>query len=316
LLTNKKQSEFVTEIFIDNFKTILDSLSTKVPSAPIAKKENTSKKALTLSASSSGSTTDKSELNQFGLKNEVIIAEYEQCFYEGKFKFTFPGTLYITSSGIVAFSGKVFARKKKIVIQKITNVVLDKTFVSISGINNDVFKFTVPNAQNLEHLFQSLRAFLKTPSNTDSTGRKSIVVGVPSDNVKRSSSISYTASDETETDWDSLLSGAVSLTVKPGTVIIKEGEVSRKIFYIQSGVCSVKKNNVTLTSLYESDTFGAISFFKRDSATASVIATEDTVVYVIDGNFVDQMLTTQPKIVGSFYKYLCFQLVKRLREVS
>lgn len=159
-----------------------------------------------------------------------------------------------------------------------------------------------------EHCLQLIEMFKKQDTNLKAP-----------DTVRGSGSFAlndHSSKELHDEDWEILLAGSKKLTFKPDEVIIKEGEVFRKIYYINKGTCSVYKEDLLLTNLHEHDTFGAISFFQGSGATATVKAKEAVEVVIIDGKFIDDLATTNSTVVAGFYKYLCKELADRLRKIS
>lgn len=61
-------------------------------------------------------------------------------------------------------------------------------------------------------------------------------------------------------------------------------------------------------------TFGEISFLLSGGATATVIVESDYVdVYIMEGYFINIIFARHPELAGRFYKYLAFELQRRVR---
>ncbi len=79
-------------------------------------------------------------------------------------------------------------------------------------------------------------------------------------------------------------------TYKKGEVVIKEGDIGREMFIIQSGSVDVVKeegeNKLILATLERGDFFGEMAILENEPRSASVIAREDTRLVVLNaGNF-------------------------------
>mmetsp|Transcript_30162 Transcript_30162/g.75706 ORF Transcript_30162/g.75706 Transcript_30162/m.75706 type:complete len:201 (+) Transcript_30162:1-603(+) len=63
--------------------------------------------------------------------------------------------------------------------------------------------------------------------------------------------------------------------------------------------------------------FGEISLLKHGQATASIVADEDnTILYVLEGKFLDSLFRTEPGLPSRFYCFLATSQASRLRELS
>lgn len=83
----------------------------------------------------------------------------------------------------------------------------------------------------------------------------------------------------TEEDWQKILPCAVLTTYKEGDIILRQGESSRKVYQIVSGICRVEKwdNNQTqiLGRMKAGQMFGEITYFFGGGASVTIIAEED-----------------------------------------
>ena len=75
--------------------------------------------------------------------------------------------------------------------------------------------------------------------------------------------------------------------LKVGTVIIREDEISRKMYFIREGKVRVYKRylgqKITLAILGEGEVFGELSFFDAKPRSASIEALTDVTVLAVDG---------------------------------
>lgn len=90
-------------------------------------------------------------------------------------------------------------------------------------------------------------------------------------------------------------------TVKSGTLLIKENDVSRKLFILKKGKVRVFKNylggKITLATLGPGEIFGELSFFDSKPRSASVEALTDLTVHCIDGGQLSSEIESLPSWV-------------------
>ena len=84
------------------------------------------------------------------------------------------------------------------------------------------------------------------------------------------------------------LSEGRAVSINAGTIIVKENEVSRKMYIIRKGKARVYKtylnHKVTIAVLGEGEIFGELSFFDAQPRCASVEALSDLNLVEIDGD--------------------------------
>eukprot|EP01125_Pyxidicula_operculata_P010372 TRINITY_DN3419_c1_g2_i3.p1 TRINITY_DN3419_c1_g2~~TRINITY_DN3419_c1_g2_i3.p1 ORF type:complete len:825 (+),score=329.87 TRINITY_DN3419_c1_g2_i3:3779-6253(+) len=119
----------------------------------------------------------------------------------------------------------------------------------------------------------------------------------------------------TNEEWELIIKGAKLQKFKKGDYVIKEGEKSRQMYEIASGLCRIEKKGMDHILGYigpEDRTFGEISFLEMGNATASVIADVDTSIYIIEAYFLNILFQHQPELPGRFFNYLASVLAKRV----
>jgi len=115
-------------------------------------------------------------------------------------------------------------------------------------------------------------------------------------------------------DWDAILNGAKLVSYEKDQVIIQEGDQHQRIFQIARGSCRIVKNNSILGTMQAPDSFGEISFLKGGAGTASVIADEDSEMYVINGAYLNILFVRQPDLAGRFFHHMSCLLSVRLKK--
>jgi len=121
-------------------------------------------------------------------------------------------------------------------------------------------------------------------------------------------------------DWELILSGAKSISLPYGSVILEQGEKYQKMFQINRGVCKAELaldgDKKKVNEMKVGETFGEISFLENNGASVSVIVdSEDGVdLTVVDGYYINTLINTKPHFGANFYKYLAVLLSYRIRQ--
>ena len=103
---------------------------------------------------------------------------------------------------------------------------------------------------------------------------------------------------------------------KKSTILIKENDLSRKLYILRSGKVAVYKNHhggrINLAVLGPGEIFGELSFFDAKKRSASVQAITDVQVDVIDGNSLAQEIDDLPGWINLIFK----SVAERFRKVD
>ncbi|PIE53276.1 hypothetical protein CSA37_02180 [Candidatus Fermentibacteria bacterium] len=102
--------------------------------------------------------------------------------------------------------------------------------------------------------------------------------------------------------------------------IIRKGDNGRELFLIENGSAAASDNwdedSVPLAIFSEWDVFGEMSFLEGIPRSASVIATEDSVVYRITWDRFNEFLEVNPKSSVKLLLKFTSILVKRLQFID
>lgn len=105
-------------------------------------------------------------------------------------------------------------------------------------------------------------------------------------------------------------------TFKQGDILIRENEVSRRMFVIKKGRVRVFKNtnhrDVTLAILQEGEIFGEMSFIDAEPRSASVEALSQVDAYVIESDEIAHHMESLPDWSRPIFK----TVLRRLREAA
>eukprot|EP01125_Pyxidicula_operculata_P019034 TRINITY_DN6861_c1_g1_i2.p1 TRINITY_DN6861_c1_g1~~TRINITY_DN6861_c1_g1_i2.p1 ORF type:complete len:1619 (-),score=357.53 TRINITY_DN6861_c1_g1_i2:49-4905(-) len=124
-------------------------------------------------------------------------------------------------------------------------------------------------------------------------------------------------SSDTSSFWDIILKGGVITKHKTDSVILKQGQKSRKLFILTAGECIVKREDVPhpLCKIQPQidNVFGEISYTLDTEASASVIASQDnTTVCAVDAFYINILATYYPKVIGRLFQYVAELLARRV----
>ena len=102
-----------------------------------------------------------------------------------------------------------------------------------------------------------------------------------------------------------------------GEVIFREGDAGTSFFQIESGKVAViansgKDDETILTSLTAGDFFGEMAAVEGSRRSATIVATENTVVTEIPQKEIDTYFTEQPEKIMELMKHLS----RRIRELT
>jgi CRP/FNR family cyclic AMP-dependent transcriptional regulator len=109
---------------------------------------------------------------------------------------------------------------------------------------------------------------------------------------------------------------ASNMKLTPNQVLIKEGEHSTSMFWVQSGQLVVTRKRgveeVTLGHIYSGELVGELSFLDQAARCATVKAVTDCELIVIPQETIDAMFKSQPKWLETLVK----TLAERLRKAN
>ena len=121
-------------------------------------------------------------------------------------------------------------------------------------------------------------------------------------------------------DW-ALLGEQTKPTPYPrGEIILAEGGHRRALHIVNSGTVRVEQaqngQGIALALLGPGEIFGEMGFVENAPASASVVAQDDAVIDVIEGEALQSLMASQPGFAVRFYHSLAIMLVRRLRATS
>ncbi|MDC1175320.1 cyclic nucleotide-binding domain-containing protein [Bacteriovoracaceae bacterium] len=109
---------------------------------------------------------------------------------------------------------------------------------------------------------------------------------------------------------------ADTITLKPEEYLMREGEDSNEMYFLNSGTMAVYKvkNNteVQIGTIYSGELVGEMSFLDSEPRSATVKAIGECELVVIPNEKLNKYLSAQPK----WYRALVQTLLDRLRRTS
>lgn len=114
-------------------------------------------------------------------------------------------------------------------------------------------------------------------------------------------------------------------TFRAGEVIVEEGTVGTALFLILRGAVEVYAavdhlgtpgRTTGIAKLGENDVFGELSLFEHQPRTASVVATENSEIAIMDGQSLETFMDDHPGLGYWVLKSLFAQTIERLRQTN
>ncbi|MFZ5570960.1 MAG: cyclic nucleotide-binding domain-containing protein [Thermodesulfobacteriota bacterium] len=119
-------------------------------------------------------------------------------------------------------------------------------------------------------------------------------------------------------DLEGLLRVSKIRQYAPGELIIKEGEIDRRIYFLINGSVRITKNGEDLSFLRRrGDLFGEMGAISENDRSASVYAVEETVCLATDTEYIGR-LSGNDKIAFCYilYRGIAGVLVERMRKTD
>ncbi len=109
---------------------------------------------------------------------------------------------------------------------------------------------------------------------------------------------------------------ASKISIKANQQLIKEGDHSNSMYWVQQGQLVVTKKrlneDVVLGHIFEGELVGELSFLDKESRSATVKALTDCELIEIPQETIDNIFKTQPK----WLETLVITLAERLRKAN
>jgi CRP-like cAMP-binding protein len=100
------------------------------------------------------------------------------------------------------------------------------------------------------------------------------------------------------------------VSVEAGTVLCDEGQIARDVFIVVDGTADVVRHRRLVDSLGPGDVFGDVSFIDRGPRAATVTATSDMRVFMLDARRFSTLLDVAPTVGSTLARAMCARLRK------
>ena len=121
-------------------------------------------------------------------------------------------------------------------------------------------------------------------------------------------------------DWTLLRDHIRPVPFARGAVILPEGGHRRALHIVSSGTVRVEQSKsgrgIALALLGPGEIFGEMGFVENAPASASVVAEDDAVIEIIEGDALQSVMAAGPGFAIRFYHSIAITLVHRLRTTS
>lgn len=121
-------------------------------------------------------------------------------------------------------------------------------------------------------------------------------------------------------DWALLHEHVKPMPYRRGDVILQEGGHQRALRIVNSGTVRVEQaqngRGIALALLGPGEIFGEMGFVENAPASASVVAQDDCVIDVIEGEALQSVMASEPGFAVRFYHSIAITLIRRLRVTS
>ncbi|MDQ6993134.1 MAG: cyclic nucleotide-binding domain-containing protein [Mariprofundus sp.] len=111
-----------------------------------------------------------------------------------------------------------------------------------------------------------------------------------------------------------------AVTLTKGDTIVKEGEKGGILYLVRSGSVDVFQNldgtEQRVAGLREGSMIGEVTFLSGDEATATVVATEECVVYTIDRTGLGELMQTSSELVFVLFTFMLLYQSKLFRTIK
>lgn len=112
------------------------------------------------------------------------------------------------------------------------------------------------------------------------------------------------------------MSANESIKLNPGDVLLREGEESSEMYYLQSGTLAVFKRKGDkehqIGSIISGELVGEMSFLDKSPRSATVKAVTESVLVIVPNEKLEKTLETLPK----WFTALLHTLLDRLRKAN
>ena len=135
--------------------------------------------------------------------------------------------------------------------------------------------------------------------------------------------LAYLALQERIANWLCALQAQVpvkaTVSLRPfssGEVILREGDKAEEVFEMVQGAASVTVRGREISVIRDGQIFGELSFFTDSNRFATVTATQDCLVQVMDKEVFLSLMQHRPNMVEALVRTLCHRLLEANAKVT
>ena len=123
-----------------------------------------------------------------------------------------------------------------------------------------------------------------------------------------------------ESELNSLIDGMEKQSYKAGATILFQGEVSNRLYLVESGLVSVwaRRNSakIKVAELAAGAYFGEISLLTPTAATATIKAENETGIFFLPGEVVESLVKHNPALSSAIHKEIQLRLDSRKKALE
>jgi CRP/FNR family transcriptional regulator, cyclic AMP receptor protein len=118
----------------------------------------------------------------------------------------------------------------------------------------------------------------------------------------------------TPNDWKLIIDRAKQRRFKKAEELLREGRQVRAMYLVVAGEVKVTARGALLAKLGPGQVCGEMGFLENDVASATAVAEDDVVAYVLEWQELMDLFEMFPHLASRFYRCLAVNLSRRLRE--
>jgi CRP-like cAMP-binding protein len=99
------------------------------------------------------------------------------------------------------------------------------------------------------------------------------------------------------------------IAVREGATLVKQGEPGQEAMIIEEGTALVKRDHVEIDTMGPGDFFGEMSLINKTPRNASVVATSDMTLLVMNAREFSSVLSEYPDVAVKILKTVVARLV-------
>lgn len=133
-------------------------------------------------------------------------------------------------------------------------------------------------------------------------------------------SLSKTPSNSHSETWQTLFNGAKCTRYAKDEIILKAGDVSRKVYQIGVGLCRVEartnsgERGQLLGRMKTGEIFGEITYLFGGGVCVNIVADDEVDIYSLEREQLLELFAIHPDMAARFYKFLAIQISNRVRK--